>query len=408
MAEVLPFRALRPYKDKVAVVASPPYDVLNSVEAAEKIVANPSSFLRVGKAEAEHPDIDPYAPEIYEYAALRLGAMIDEGLLFEEAKPAYYIYRLIRGAHTQTGIAAAYSAAEYRNNKIKKHELTRPDKENDRATHIRVTRAQTGPVFLAYRADAAMANIVAGITTRMPEYDFVADDGVRHSLWVADSETDIANIRAAFAGISDLYIADGHHRSAAAALLASQQPDNPAAQVFLAVAFPHDQLAIMDYNRVVKDLNGLTKVEFIEAIAKNFRISKLGKGSDVSGKPQARHVFGMYIDNEWYMLRANAAIIDETDCQARLDVNILQRNVLQPLLAIEDPRTAKRIDFVGGIRGMKELEKLVDSGAYAVAFSLFPPSMDELLDIADNNEIMPPKSTWFEPKLRDGIVINRI
>ncbi|MEI6286097.1 MAG: DUF1015 family protein [Bacillota bacterium] len=408
MAQVLPFRALRSAKDKVAEVSAPPYDVMNSLEAAAKIAVNPSSLLRVTKAEAEHPNVDPYAPEIYKCAADRLQAMVEAELLFEEAQPAYYIYRLTKGAHRQTGIAAAYSAAEYRGNKIKKHELTRPDKENDRAMHIRITRAQTGPVFLAYRAEAKLDDLVAGFTCRIPEYDFVAEDGVRHTMWVVDAPEDCSNIKTAFANIPDLYIADGHHRSAAAVLLAGQQPENAAAQVFLAVAFPHDQLAIMDYNRVVKDLNGLTKAEFMAAVAENFRVSNIGKGSDVSGKPQTRHVFGMYIDNEWYVLRANSDIVDENDCQARLDVNILQRNILQPLLAIDDPRTAKRIDFVGGIRGMSELEKLVDSGDYAVAFSLFPPSMDELLAIADNNEIMPPKSTWFEPKLRDGMVINRI
>lgn len=408
MAQVLPFKALRPRADKAAVVAAPPYDVMNSAEALEKIKLNPETFLRVSKAEAELPECDPYSDAVYKAAAARLQAMKDSGLLFVDEQPAYYIYRLTRGAHTQTGIAATYSVEEYRQNQIKKHELTRPDKENDRANHIRITRAQTGPVFLAYRADERLDSIVANITARVPEYDFVADDGIRHSLWVAGSASDITDIRNAFADIPDLYIADGHHRSAAAALLAQQQPENAAAQVFLAVAFPHDQLAIMDYNRVIKDLNGMTKAEFIAGVERKFRVSALGKGRDVSGKPQARHVFGMYIGSEWYMLRALPVIIDETDCLARLDVNILQRNVLQPLLGIDDPRTAKRIDFVGGIRGMKELEKLVDSGEYAVAFSMFPPSMDELLDIADNNEIMPPKSTWFEPKLRDGMVINLI
>ena len=405
MAKVLPITALRPSKAHVAKVAAPPYDVLNSAEAAARIALEPLSLLGVTKAEARLPGSDPYAPEVYQAAAERLQQLQDQGVLVRDEAPAYYIYRLTMDGREQTGIAAAYSVVEYCNNHIKKHEFTRPDKENDRTTHIRITKAQTGPAFLAFRSNDAMNALLKELVANQPEYDFVADDGVQHTLWHVSSSADIERVRMAFESIPELYIADGHHRSASAARLASEQPDNVEAQTFVAVAFPHRQLKIMDYNRVVRDLHGLSDADLLDALDDKFFIEVVG---NYEVKPTKRHQFGMYLDGNWYKLKAKSHLVDEKDCQARLDVNILQRNILQPLLGIDDPRTDKRIDFVGGIRGMKELVRLVDSGEYAVAFALFPPTMDDLLDIADAGQVMPPKSTWFEPKLRDGLLIKTI
>ena len=408
MATVKPFRALRPTADAVEGFASLPYDVMDTAEAREMILQNPHSFLRVTRAEADLPEeIDPHAPAVYESAKARLDEYVSDGTLRQDSVACYYVYRQQMKSYIQTGIAAVCPVAEYEAGIIRKHELTRPDKEQDRVDHIVTTGAQTGPVFLTYRRNNEIAAQVAVVTAKPPTYDFVAEDGIRHTLWVMDDAAAIAAVSQAFFGVERLYIADGHHRAAAAAR-ASRLSQGKNACDFLVVLFPDDEVRILDYNRVVYNWGPVSRVDFLKQVKKNFDLAPATERGDSTGKPLEPHVFGMYLSGVWHQLTPKAGSYNEEDRLARLDVNILQNNLLGPILGIGDPRTDKRIGFVGGIRGMAELRGLVDCGRAVVAFSLYPTSVGELMAVADAGEIMPPKSTWFEPKLRDGMVIHKI
>lgn len=410
MAVVKPFRALRPAPELAAKVAALPYDVMDSEEARLETQNNPYSFLRITKAEVDlPPGIDTHAPEVYQKARANLQQFITDKILIQDERPCFYVYKQKMDNHTQVGLAAVVSVDEYLQNTIRKHEFTRPDKEQDRIDHITTTEAQTGSVFLTYKADQTTKALLAQAMNKPPVYDFTASDGISHTLYVIDEPEKITAIEKAFAKIDVLYIADGHHRSAAAAKVAQAcRAANPnytgdeAFNKFLAVIFPDDMVHIMDYNRVIKDLNGLTVSELIAKIEDKFTVVK----QPSAYKPARPHTFGMYLDGNWYQLTAKQGSYDSKDPVARLDVSILQNNLLSPILGITDPRTDKRINFVGGIRGMDELVRLVDSGKYKAAFSMFATSIKELMDIADAGQVMPPKSTWFEPKLRDAMVIH--
>ncbi|MPM27568.1 hypothetical protein SDC9_74080 [bioreactor metagenome] len=412
MAIVKPFRGLRPTPDLAAKVAALPYDVMDSEEAKQITAGNPYSFLRVTKSEVDlPPNIDAHSPEVYEKAQANLQQFIDDKILVQDEKPCFYVYKQRMGDHTQVGLAAAVSVEEYLQNTIRKHEYTRPDKEQDRVDHITTTGAQTGSVFLTYKADQTSKALLAQAMNKPPVYDFTASDGISHTLYVVDEPDKIAAIEKAFQKVGVLYIADGHHRSAAAARVAEAcRKANPhhtgdeAYNKFLAVIFPDDMVYIMDYNRVVKDLNGLTPTELLAKVREKFEVEM----QDSAHKPTRPHSFGMYLGGTWYRLTAKKGSFDDADPVAKLDVSILQNNLLNPLLGVQDPRTDKRINFVGGIRGMEELARLVDSGKYQVAFSMFATSIKELMDIADAGQVMPPKSTWFEPKLRDAMVVHLI
>ena len=415
MAKISPFEALRPQPQLAKQVASKPYDVLNSAEAKIEAVGNAYSFLHITKSEiglAEN--IDVHSQEVYQLALENLNAFIQRDVLFKESKPCYYIYQLIMDGRAQTGLVCASSIDDYNNDIIKKHEFTRPEKELDRINHIKTTGAQTGNVFLAYRNQASIDTIIdKWKTTKNPVYDFTAEDGIQHTVWAISDETIIDQITNLFATeVPCTYIADGHHRAASAAkvkLAISEEAVKPGGEAkkvseyFLTTLFPSNQLAIMDYNRVVKDLNGLSATAFLAALEKDFTIQK----EDAAFKPTALHSFGMYIENNWYQLTAKSGIYT-TDPIGVLDVTILSNSILSKVLGIQDQRTDKRIDFVGGIRGMAELEKRVNSGEMAVAISLYPVTIDQLFNIADAGEVMPPKSTWFEPKLRDGLLTHLI
>lgn len=406
MAIVKPFRALRPTDDIAAEFASLPYDVMDTDEARAMIADHPRTFLRVTRAEADlPPGIDPHGPEVYAKAKERLDAYVAEGVLQQDSSPCYYVYRQQMQGYVQTGIAAVCSVAEYEAGTIRKHELTRPDKEQDRVDHIVTTGAQTGPVFLTYRRNKDIAGWIAQATAQAPAYDFTAEDGIRHSLWVMADATAIAAVETAFSQVERLYIADGHHRAAAAAR-ASRISKGENAGRFLAVLFPDDEVRILDYNRVVYDWGTLPRASFLKRIKEKFDLAPAPERGEATGKPEDVHKFGLYLAGIWQQLTPKAGSYDASDRLAGLDVNILQNNLLGPMLGIGDPRTDKRIGFVGGIRGMAELKRLVDSGRAAVAFSLFPTSVADLMAVADAGEIMPPKSTWFEPKLRDGMVIH--
>jgi len=398
---VRPFRALRPAPAHAADVAAPPYDVLNSAEARQKAAGKPHSFLHISKPEIDLPEgTDVYSPAVYAKGAANFQAMIQSGVLIRDAAPCYYVYRMRMGAHTQTGLAVAASVADYDVNRVRKHEFTRPDKEDDRVRQVEALNAQTGPVLLAYRANIEMQNILMNATREEPLYEVKGENNVLHMLWLVDDAPTIERITAAFSGMDALYIADGHHRSAAASRVAAKQRKNEAAQSFLAVAFPHDQMRILDYNRVVKDLNGLSAADFLAKVAEKFTVTK----QDAQFRPPAPTLFGMYLGGAWYELAIKPELVPETDPVARLDVSLLQNNLIAPILGIADPRRDKRIDFVGGIRGLSELETRVNSGEMAVAFALHATRMDQLMAVADAGEVMPPKSTWFEPKLADGLV----
>ncbi len=411
MATVRPFRGLRPAPELAGRIAALPYDVMDSAEARAITAGNPYSFLRVTKAEVDlPPDIDPQAPAVYAQARATLDAFVAKGWLTQDSAPRFYIYKQTMGGHTQIGLVAAAALDEYEQGIIKKHELTRPDKELDRVNHIAATGAQTGAVFLTYRADAAINALIANCRQQPPVYDFTAADGIGHTLHVVDDPAAIDALEQAFRRVPALYIADGHHRSAAAARVrAERRAANPGHtgredyNRFLVVIFPHDQVRIMDYNRVVADLAGRTLADLLAAVGEKFRVEDAA-----AGRPAAPRTFGMYLAGRWHKLTARDGTFDTADPEGRLDVTILQQNLLAPLLGIGDPRTDKRIGFVGGIRGLAELEKLVDSGRYAVAFALYPTAVDELMAIADRGAIMPPKSTWFEPKLRDAMIIHLI
>lgn len=408
---VKPFKAVRPKAEFAAAVAALPYDVMNTEEARQMAAGNPHSFLRVDKAEIDlDPNTDPYSPPVYAKAKLNLHKLMETSMLQDE-QPNLYVYRLTGYGQTQTGLAACVSAAEYEQGLIKRHEFTRPDKEQDRINHVVATEAHTGPIFLAYRSQdsAEPAEIMAECVKQKPVYDFTAEDGVRHELWVVDNPETQNALIGAFKKIPCLYIADGHHRNATAAKVAQMCNEaagaaadpNAEHNFYLAVIFPHDALAILDYNRVVKDLNGMDISAFLNALKADWGVEK----SETPVKPKRKHVVGMYLARQWYCLTMKnpPASSDEI---GSLDCSVLQNTLLSPVLGINDPRADNRIDFVGGIRGLDELEKRVNSGEMAVAFALHPTSMDELMAVADANQIMPPKSTWFEPKLRSGLLVH--
>lgn len=400
MSLISPFAGLRPVSERAADVLAPPYDVLNSDEARVRAHGRPWSFLHVSKAEIDLPEgTDPYAPEVYGRAADNLRHMVEAGVLVRDTLPCYYVYRLKMGEHVQTGLVAAASIGAYDSNRIRRHEFTRPAKEDDRVRQIEALNAQTGPVLLACRSDPAVNEILARVTGDMPEVDLVADDGICHSLWVVRDRALIDDITHRFDAMPALYIADGHHRSAAASRIAAGRGLQGDAGTFLTVIFPHDQMLILDYNRVVRDLHGLSPENFLARVSERFSLSP--STSPVS--PEGPGRFGMYLPGQWYALQIGDGRIPD-DPVGRLDVSLLADNLLAPLLGIDDPRRDPRIDFVGGIRGLQELERRVDSGEMAVAFSMYPTRMEDLMAVADAGEVMPPKSTWFEPKLADGLV----
>jgi uncharacterized protein (DUF1015 family) len=408
MITIAPFKALRPEAQHAREVASRPYDVLNSAEAKTEAQGNPNSFLHITKSEIDlADDVDIHAQEVYDKAKENLDAFISRNILFRENKPCYYIYQLIMNGRSQTGLVCGSSVDDYENDLIKKHEFTRPEKEQDRINHIKTTGAQTGNVFLAYRNVAAMDELVSNWKKdKSPVCDFTADDGIQHTIWIVNSDEPIEQITTIFIEqVPCTYIADGHHRAASAAKVrkALGADAQEGASYFLTTLFPASELAIMDYNRVVKDLNGIDNAAFVNALSEKFTVEKTG--SAVS--PANLHEFGMYLNKQWYKLTAKAGTYT-SDPIGILDITILQNNILDPLLDIKDQRTDKRIDFVGGIRGLGELEKRVNSGEMAIAFSLHPVSIQQLFDIADSGNVMPPKSTWFEPKLRDGLLTHLI
>lgn len=397
---ISPFAGLRPVDDRAADVVAPPYDVLSSAEARLRAAGRPWSFLHISRPEIDLPEgTDPYSPEVYARAASNLQAMLDEGVLARDVQPCYYVYRLVMGDHSQTGLVAVASVAAYDSNRIRKHEYTRPDKEDDRVRQIEALNAQTGPVLLACKSDPSVDALLDAVTGARPEVSLTADDGISHSLWVVRDAAVIGRITAAFDAMDALYIADGHHRSAAASRVAASHAGNAAAAAFLAVIFPHRQMQILDYNRVVRDLAGMSTEAFLARVVEHFRVVP----ATAAVRPERPGVFGMYLAGQWYRLQIQPDRIPN-DPVGRLDVSLLADNLLAPVLGIEDPRRDTRIDFVGGIRGLGELERRVDSGEMSVAFSLHPTRMEDLMAVADAGEVMPPKSTWFEPKLADGLV----
>ncbi len=406
MSLIRPFPALRPAPGRAAEVVAPPYDVLSTAEARVRAQGKPFSFLHISKPEIDLPEgTDPYAPEVYAKAAENLKAMIAAGVLKQDEAAYYYVYRIQMGEHIQTGIVAAASVADYDTNRIRKHEFTRPDKEDDRVRQIDATNAQTGPVLLAYPDQPEVDAILAKTAQGTPDADAVADDGVRHTLWVMRDAGDIAAITRLFDAMHALYIADGHHRSASASrICAARKAANPAHtgeeayNHFLSVIFPAHEMRILDYNRVITDLNGLTIEDFLKKAEQAFEIET----TSIALKPAQPGQFGLYLGGKWYRLTIRPGLIPN-DPVGRLDVSLLQNNLIAPILGISDPRRDKRIDFVGGIRGLAELEKRVNSGGMALALSLYPTRMQDLMAVADANEVMPPKSTWFEPKLADGM-----
>ncbi|RYY49005.1 MAG: DUF1015 domain-containing protein [Chitinophagaceae bacterium] len=409
MVTISPFQALRPEAQLAKSVASRPYDVLNSKEAKIEAQGNPNSFLHITKSEIGLAEtVDIHSQEVYDKAKENLTAFISRNILFQENKPCYYIYRLTMDGRSQAGLVCGSSVDDYENGLIKKHEFTRPEKELDRINHIKTTQAQTGNVFLAYRNVEAIDAVINGwMRDKNPQYDFVADDGIQHTIWIINDDATIENITRLFKNeVPATYIADGHHRAASAAKVRTALGANstPNADFFLTTLFPSNQLAIMDYNRLVADLNGLSADEFIKLVSTNFSINKVQEAY----RPLAAHEFGLYLERQWYKLTANTGSFNENDPIAVLDISILQDNILTPILGIKDQRTDKRIDFVGGIRGLAELERRVDSGEMALAISLFPVSIAQLFAVADSGEVMPPKSTWFEPKLRDGLLTHLI
>ncbi len=409
MVTISPFQALRPEAQLAKSVASRPYDVLNSKEAKVEAQGNPNSFLHITKSEIGLPDsVDIHSQEVYDKAKENLTAFISRNILFRENKPCYYIYRLTMDGRSQAGLVCGSSVDDYENGLIKKHEFTRPEKEQDRINHIKTTGAQTGNVFLAYKnVDEIDAVINGWMQEKNPQYDFIADDGIQHSIWIVNDGETIENISNLFkTKVPATYIADGHHRAASAAKVRTALGDSATdnADFFLTTLFPSNQLAIMDYNRVVKDLNGLSEADLLKKVEEKFSVEKVNE----QFKPAAAHEFGLYINKQWYKLAAKEGTFDAKHPIEVLDVSILQNNLLDPVLGIKDQRTDKRIDFVGGIRGLGELEKRVDSGEMALAISLYPVSIEQLFAVADSGEVMPPKSTWFEPKLRDGLLTHLI
>ncbi|HPK54242.1 MAG TPA: DUF1015 family protein [Smithellaceae bacterium] len=411
MALVLPFRAVRPRRQYASQVASLPYDVMTRGEAQKAVGNEPLSFLHVEKSEIDVPaNTRDNDPSIYEMAKQNFAQLQSKGIIFQDEFPGFYIYRQQMVAHVQTGIVGVFSAKEYDDGIIKKHELTRQDKEEDRINHVDKVNAQTGPVFITYQSRPGLNALVDRVTEGIPEYNFTAEDGVIHTVWLITDTQNINEIRNEFSGVNALYIADGHHRAAAASYVARARRRHDQThgiqeyEKVLAVFFPHNQLRIMDYNRAVRDLNGLTPQTFKEKISSCFTITS---GSGVKA-PRKFHDFGMYLQGEWYKLTIKEGVYDDRDPVARLDAAILQEHLLAPILGIHNPRTDDRIKFIGGIRGMAELEKLVDQEGFAVAFSVYPTTIEQVMGVADAGAVMPPKSTWFEPKLRSGIFVHKL
>ena len=411
MATVKPFAGIRPNPAYAAQIAALPYDVMNRQEAKDMAKDNPYSFLHIDRAEIDLPDnIDPYSDIVYQTAKQKLNDMVKNGDFIQDTLPNYYIYRLTMDGRSQTGLVACTSIDEYLNGVIKKHELTRADKETDRIRHVDTLNANTGPIFLAYRKNDTAKTICNHWTdTISPVYDFVSDDGIQHTVWCIDDAKTINRLTESFAQVPYLYIADGHHRNASAVKVGQKRraehpnaSDTAEFNYYLSVLFPADELHIFDYNRVVKDLHGYTETDFLKALETSFVVSPAPQSPFAPQKP---HTFGMYLCGKWYCLEAKPTICND-DIVKGLDVSILQNTLLTPILGIQDPRTDKRIDFVGGIRGLHALQQRVDSGEMAVAFSMYPTSMQELMAVADAGLTMPPKSTWFEPKLRSGLFIH--
>ncbi|SFJ44470.1 MULTISPECIES: DUF1015 domain-containing protein [unclassified Bacillus (in: firmicutes)] len=414
MATIKPFRAIRPIQERAKEVAALPYDVLNSTEAREIAKDNPYSFLHIDKAEIDlDPSVSLYDNAVYEKAKGNLQYLIEESVLIQEDRPCFYIYELTMDGRSQTGLVVCTSIDEYINDTIKKHERTRAEKEKDRIRHVDVCNAHTGPIFVTYRGNNEIVNVIANWKiTHSPVYDFTADDTIGHKAWIIHEERVIATLIELFEDIPSLYIADGHHRSASAVKVGMMRREAHADYTgeeefnyFLSVLFPKEELSIWDYNRIVKDINGLSEAQFLQAISQAFYVEK----AEVAPfKPTERHTFGMYLNKVWYKLTVKEDRVDEKDVVNRLDVSILQDQLLHTILQIDDPGTNDRIDFVGGIRGLKALERMVDEEGWAVAFSMYPTTMEDLLAIADAGEVMPPKSTWFEPKLRSGLFIHSL
>ena len=411
MVGIKPFRGVRPRKDIAPLVAAPPYDVLTSEEARDMAAGNPYSFLHIGKPEIDlPPGTALYSDAVYAKGKENFLRLLGEGTIAPDPTRNFYIYKQVWGEHVQVGLVAAASTQDYLDDVIKKHELTRPDKENDRMRHIETLGAQTGPVFLTYRRRETIDTLVAEGMKRDPEYDITTPDGVRQIFYVVDEEGLIIRVREAFAALDKLYVADGHHRSAAATRIKvkrdSERPGRTGDEednFFLAVIFPHNQMKILPYNRVVRDLNGLEPGAFLARVGEKFLVRPSERKS-----PERSREFAMFLDGRWHVIEARPGTFDPADPVRSLDVSILQDNLLAPVLGIADPRTDKRIDFVGGIRGAAGLEKKVLNGGFRVAFSMFATTIDQLFDVADGGKIMPPKSTWFEPKLKDGLVVHMI
>ncbi len=412
MTVVRPFKGLRPKPEYAKEVAAPPYDVLSAGEAREMCADNPNSFLRVNKAELEFDDtVDTYSEPVYQRAEENLHRLINDGIMFEESEPSFYLYRLAMNNKSQTGLIALASVDEYDRGLIKKHEHTRPEKVSDRANHIAYLNAQVGPVFTTYRHqhNPEIKSVFESITSNPAEVDFTAEDGVRHELWVVGDNRQKDSIIEAFAKIPHIYVADGHHRSQSASEVrrrfAEANPNHTGKEIynyFLNVIFPDEELNILPYNRVIKDMNGLTLEQLLTKASERFEINP----QDKEVNPDKPHRFGLYCEGDWFLLTAKEGSFDPDDPTGSIDAAILGDNFIEPILGITNPKTDKRIDFVGGIRGTRELIKLVDSGEYKMAFSLYSTSIDQLLKVADAGEVMPPKSTWFEPKLRSGMVVN--
>ncbi len=412
MSTLVPFKAIRPVKEKVLEIASRPYDVLSDVEAKKSCEGNPNSFYHVIKPEIDFPlEHDHYAKEVYEKGASNFKKLQADGLMVQDEKEHFYVYQIIMDGHKQTGLVGCCSIDDYFNNIIKKHELTRPDKEEDRKNHVRYSKMNYEPVFFSYPHVNAIDEIVEDVKNNEPVYDVNTDDGLQHTLWLVEEDAKIEAIADLFeTDVASIYIADGHHRTAAGALVGKELRDSANGDefdgkrynFFMAVLFPDNQLNIIDYNRVVKDLNGLSEDEFMNKVEESFSVEKYSE----TFKPPSLHQFGMYLNGQWYKLESIDGTFNDTDPVGVLDVTILSERVLDPVLGIKDLRTDKRIEFVGGIRGLGELEKRVDSGEMKVAFALYPVSMQQLIDISDNDMIMPPKVTWFEPKLRSGLFVH--
>ncbi len=410
MSIVRPFRGLRPRPDMACEVACPPYDVVSTLEAREIARRNPNSFLRVNKAELELEDgTDPYSEEVYQRGKENLARLMGEGIMIRDPRASFYIYRLTMSGRSQTGLVALTSVAEYNAGRIKKHEHTRPEKVRDRADHITFLEAQVGPVFSTFRFDASIDKVFKRITSTAPITEFESEDRVRHQLWVVDEDETVREIMSVFAGLEALYIADGHHRSQAAAEVcrryAEKNQNHTGEEIynfFLNVLFADTELHILPYNRVIKDLNGLTREEVLKRAEEKFTVTPIGN----ERAPDRPHEFGLYCEGKWYLLAAREGSFDVSHPTRSIDTAILSDNLLSPILGITDIRTDKRIDFIGGIRGTKELVRRVDSGEYRLACTLYPTSIEQLLAVADAGEVMPPKSTWFEPKLRSGMVVN--